>query len=147
MTRVLIVDDEPESRTRLRTLLQAHGHAVIEASNGLDALELARQQPPDLVVSDILMPVIGLGIPGGTWRDAKFVLRQNPDGSLASINYGVFMGAIVDFVIIGFVVFMLTKLLLKPAPAAPAPPTKVCPECRETIPADARKCRACASAV
>ena len=56
MTRVLIVDDEPESRTRLRALLQAHGHAVIEASNGLDALELARQQPPDLVVSDILMP-------------------------------------------------------------------------------------------
>ena len=49
MTRVLIVDDEPESRTRLRTLLQAHGHAVSEATNGLDALEQARQQPPNLV--------------------------------------------------------------------------------------------------
>jgi PAS domain S-box-containing protein len=56
MTRVLIVDDEPESRTRLRTLLQAQGHAVTEASNGLDALARARQQPPDLVISDILMP-------------------------------------------------------------------------------------------
>ena len=56
MTRVLIVDDEPESRTRLRTLLQAHGHAVSEATNGLDALEQARQHPPDLVISDILMP-------------------------------------------------------------------------------------------
>ncbi len=56
MTRVLIVDDEPESRTRLRSLLQAHGHAVTEATNGLDALEHARQQPPDLVISDILMP-------------------------------------------------------------------------------------------
>lgn len=56
MTRVLIVDDEPESRTRLRALLQAHGHVVTEASNGLDALERARQQPPDLVISDILMP-------------------------------------------------------------------------------------------
>jgi two-component system, cell cycle sensor histidine kinase and response regulator CckA len=56
MTRVLIVDDEPESRSRLRDLLQAHGHAVIEASNGLDALERARLQPPDLVISDILMP-------------------------------------------------------------------------------------------
>ena len=56
MTRVLIVDDEPESRTRLRALLQAHGHVVSEATNGLDALEQARQQPPDLVISDILMP-------------------------------------------------------------------------------------------
>jgi PAS domain S-box-containing protein len=56
MTRVLIVDDEVESRTRLRALLQAHGHAVSEAANGLDALELARQQRPDLVISDILMP-------------------------------------------------------------------------------------------
>ncbi len=56
MTRVLIVDDEVESRTRLRALLQAHGHAVVEASNGLDALERARQQPPDLVISDVLMP-------------------------------------------------------------------------------------------
>ena len=56
MTRVLIVDDEPESRARLRTWLQAEGHVVTEAANGLDALERARQQPPDLVVSDILMP-------------------------------------------------------------------------------------------
>ncbi len=56
MTHVLIVDDEPESRTRLRALLQAHGHAVSEAANGLDALAMARQHPPDLVISDILMP-------------------------------------------------------------------------------------------
>jgi two-component system cell cycle sensor histidine kinase/response regulator CckA len=56
MTHVLIVDDEAESRSRLRTLLQAHGHAVTEASNGLDALQVARQQRPDLVISDILMP-------------------------------------------------------------------------------------------
>jgi len=56
MTRVLIVDDEAECRTRLRDLLQAHGHAVVEASNGLDALERARLQPPDLVISDVLMP-------------------------------------------------------------------------------------------
>jgi hypothetical protein len=56
MTHVLIVDDEPESRHRLRDLLLEQGLAVSEASNGLDALEVARQQPPDLVISDILMP-------------------------------------------------------------------------------------------
>ena len=56
MTRVLIVDDEPESRARLRALLVAQGHQVSEAANGLDALVLARREPPDLVISDVLMP-------------------------------------------------------------------------------------------
>jgi large conductance mechanosensitive channel len=100
------------------------------------------------LVADILMPLIGMMIPGGAWRDAKFVLSTKPDGSVANaVTYGSFVGAFVDFVIIAFVVFMITKALLKPVPAAPGPPTKVCGECKETIPADARKCRACASAV
>ena len=100
------------------------------------------------LASDILMPVIGLAVPGGAWRDAKFVLSSKPDGTVANaITYGAFLGSVVDFVIIAFVVFMITKALLKPAPAAAAPPTKECPECREIIPAAARKCRACTSAV
>jgi len=100
------------------------------------------------LVADILMPIISLGIPGGSWREAKFVLKTNPDGTVASaITIGNFLGTLVDFVIIGFCIFMITKLLIKPEPAAPAAPTKVCPECKETIPADARKCRACASSV
>ena len=100
------------------------------------------------IVSDLLMPVIGTLIPGGAWRELKFVLSSKPDGTAANaITYGQFIGNVVDFVIIAFCVFMLTKLLLKPAPAAPGPPTKTCPECLETIPQAARKCRACASAV
>lgn len=100
------------------------------------------------LVSDILMPVIGLMIPGGEWRAASLVLRTDATGKATSaITYGAFAGAVVDFVIIAFVVFMITKSLLKPAPAAPAPPTKACPECMETIPAGAKKCRACGSAV
>lgn len=54
--RVLLVDDKAENRYLLTKLLQGHGFAVDEAAQGEQALELARQQPPDLVVSDLLMP-------------------------------------------------------------------------------------------
>ena len=100
------------------------------------------------IVSDLLMPVIGLMIPGGEWRTIKIALTHNPDGSVANaIMMGSILGNLVDFVIIAFVVFTITKALLKPAPAPPAAPTKSCPECLELIPAAARKCKACGSAV
>ena len=59
-----------------------------------------------------------------------------------AIMMGSILGNLVDFVIIAFVVFTITKALLKPAPAPPAAPTKSCPECLELIPAAARKCKA-----
>ena len=100
------------------------------------------------LVSDILMPVIGLGIPGGAWRDQKIVLSTGADGSVGNaITYGTFLGTLVDFVIIAAAVFLITRALLKPAPAPAGPPTRECPECLETIPRAARKCRACGSAV
>ena len=100
------------------------------------------------LVSDLLMPVIGLLIPGGAWREMSLVLTRKADGSPANaITYGAFIGNVVDFVIIAFVVFTITKALLKPAPAAPGPPMKECPECKESVPAAARKCRMCASAI
>lgn len=100
------------------------------------------------LVTDILMPVIGIAVPGGTWRELSIVLSRKPDGSPANaITYGAFLGNILDFVIIAFAVFMLTKMLLKPTPAAPTPPTKTCPACLEVIPQGATKCRACTSPV
>lgn len=100
------------------------------------------------LVSDILMPLVGLLIPGGAWRELKYVLSLKPDGTPANaITYGAFIGSVVDFVIIGLCVFLLTKALLRPAPAPALPPTKACPDCLETVPAAARKCRACGSAV
>ena len=100
------------------------------------------------LVSDILMPIIGLAIPGGAWREQKIVLTTAPDGTPGNaVTYGAFIGSLVDFVIIAAAVFMITKALIKPAAAAPAAPTKQCPECLDMIPKAARKCRACGSPV
>jgi signal transduction histidine kinase len=58
MTRVLIVDDKGENLYYLQALLEAHGCDVIPARHGAEALVLARQTPPDIVISDLLMPVM-----------------------------------------------------------------------------------------
>jgi len=56
MTRILIADDNPQNRYLLETLIQGCGYKVISAGNGAAALDLARKNPPNLVISDILMP-------------------------------------------------------------------------------------------
>lgn len=101
------------------------------------------------LTSDVLMPVISVIIPGGSWRDAEIVLRRNDAGAVVNaIKVGTFLGTLIDFLIIAFVVQWLSKMLVKPAPApAPAPKVKTCPDCRESVLAEARKCRFCGSAV
>ncbi|HKB13605.1 MAG TPA: large conductance mechanosensitive channel protein MscL [Vicinamibacterales bacterium] len=98
------------------------------------------------LVSDMLMPLISLGMPSGDWRAAKVVLSRalGPDGKevVNSINYGAFFGTIVDFVIVSFAVFLIVRRFLKPTPADP---TKKCPFCLETVPLEAKRCRACTS--
>jgi large conductance mechanosensitive channel len=101
------------------------------------------------LTSDVLMPVISVIIPGGSWRDAEIVLRRNDAGAVVNaIKVGTFLGTLIDFLIIALVVQWLSKMLVKPAPApAPAPKVKTCPDCRESVLAEARKCRFCGSAV
>lgn len=54
--RILVVDDEPRMIGFIRLNLELEGHHVIEAHNGLEALELIRTQLPDLVLLDVMMP-------------------------------------------------------------------------------------------
>jgi PAS domain S-box-containing protein len=58
MSKILIADDIEENRYFLEALLRGHGHQVLTAMNGAEALEIARKETPDLIVTDILMPVM-----------------------------------------------------------------------------------------
>ena len=74
---VLVVDDCAEARAELRVLLEGHHHQVREARHGAEALALARQSPPDLLVSDLLMPVMdGFTLLGQIRQDEQ--LRDIP---------------------------------------------------------------------
>ncbi|MDD1685868.1 ATP-binding protein [Methanoregula sp.] len=58
MTRILIVDDHPPNLYLLESILKGNGYDVISAVNGADALAVAGKTPPDLLITDILMPVM-----------------------------------------------------------------------------------------
>ena len=94
------------------------------------------------LVADILMPFIGLVLPGGDWRNAKVVLSGD-----SAVLYGHFIGTLLDFLLISLVVFFIVKLLVRPVPEPPAAPMKKCPECLEMIPEEARRCRACTAVI
>lgn|SRR5690606_9347064 len=56
---VLIVDDDQQVRTMYRLVLERHGYLVDEASNGAEALRMLLNQTPDVILLDILMPMLG----------------------------------------------------------------------------------------
>ena len=96
------------------------------------------------VSDDLLMPVIGMVLPSGDWRQAKIVLKTATDsaGKVTenAILYGHMIGTLLDFLIIALVVFLITKAIMRPEGGVP---TKSCPECLEIIPLAAKRCRAC----
>jgi large conductance mechanosensitive channel len=108
-------------------------------------------------VEDILMPPIGLLL-GKVDMKSLFVdlsgkhyatLAEAKAAGAATINYGLFINTIVDFIFVAFAVFLLVRQVNKlkgPAPVE-APKTRVCPYCLSAVPAAATKCAACTSAL
>ena len=96
------------------------------------------------LAADIIMPLVSPIMPKGEWRAAQYVISTTTgtDGKpvINAIHYGTFVGNVIDFLIIAFVVYMITKALLKEA--APAP-SKNCPRCREAVAIEATKCKFC----
>lgn len=73
MAKILIIDDRPINRQFLTTLLGYQNHQLSEASDGAEALRVARQFQPDLIISDVLMP---------TMDGYEFVRRLREDGKI-----------------------------------------------------------------
>ena len=93
------------------------------------------------LVEDIIMPLAGLVVPEGTWRQVVL-----PVGD-AELRVGEFLGAVVDLLVIGFVVWQMSKRLIKPPPPDATPVTRPCPFCRQAIDAAAVRCAYCTSEV
>lgn len=100
------------------------------------------------LVSDIIMPPIGYLLGNLDFSQLKVVLRTSADPKTeVAIRYGAFINVVIVFIIVAMVVYVITSLLVRVVPEVPGPPTKVCQYCKETVPADATKCRACTSAI
>ena len=116
------------------------------------------------LVNDLFMPLIGL-ITGGTNVSGMFaVLGKVPEGTVitsldqaaelgvATLNYGLFIQAIIDFILVALCLFLVVKAInkskdmKKKEEEAPAEPTtKVCPFCQSEISIKATKCPHCTS--
>jgi large conductance mechanosensitive channel len=108
------------------------------------------------LVEDVVMPPIGallnhvdftnlfLALNGGSYAT---VAAAKAAGA-ATINYGIFLDTVINFLIVAFAVFLLVKQVnrWRPAPApAPPPSTRECPYCLSSVPMKATRCPACTS--
>ena len=107
-------------------------------------------------VSDILMPPIGLVLGkvdfsnlfinlSGTHYDT---LKAAKDAGAATINYGLFLGVVIDFLIVAFAIFLVIRMvnrMRRKEEVEPAATTKECAFCLSSIPLNAVKCAHCTS--
>ncbi|BCR05632.1 large-conductance mechanosensitive channel [Desulfuromonas versatilis] len=111
------------------------------------------------LVKDVIMPPIGL-LMGKVDFSSLFInlsgtdytsLKAAQEAGAPTINYGVFINTLLDFVIVAFAIFMMIKamnrMMEKKEEEPQAPDTKECPECLSEIPIAAKRCRHCTSQV
>jgi large conductance mechanosensitive channel len=108
------------------------------------------------LVEDVLMPPIGQ-LAGKVDFSGLFIslsgkpydtLKAAKEAGVATLNYGIFLNNVINFLIVAFVVFLvvqqMNRLTRKPAPAV-VPTTKDCPQCAMPIPLAAKRCGHCTS--
>jgi CheY-like chemotaxis protein len=76
VARILVVDDEPDLRFILRRCFERAGHDVSDAGHGAAALDLVRKCLPDVLVTDMMMPVM---------NGAELIARLHAEPTTASI--------------------------------------------------------------
>jgi large conductance mechanosensitive channel len=112
------------------------------------------------LVEDMLMPPLGLVLGNVDFSNLFINLSGTTYTSLAdakkagaaTLNYGLFLNTVINFLIVAFAIFLLVKqvnrLQRRPEPAPAGPPTtKECPYCLSTIPIKATRCPQCTSQV
>jgi len=124
------------------------------------------------LVSDIIMPLIGLLTGGRNFANMFILLKKAPEGAaittleeakalnIPTLNYGSFLSQVLDFLIIAFVIFMIIRMMTKlttvtvkkiknikgeTTATVELPTTKECPFCKTTIHIDAVRCPNCTS--
>jgi len=106
------------------------------------------------LVEDVIMPPVGLAL-GRVDFSNLFIRLTGPHyatlaeakkAGAATINYGMFVNTVLNFVIVAFAVFLLVRVINRlRRQQAPAPKTKDCPYCRSAIPLAATRCPQCTS--
>jgi large conductance mechanosensitive channel len=108
------------------------------------------------LVADVIMPPIGLALGGVDFSNLFIALNGGTFATLdeakkaaaPTINYGLFINAILEFLIVAFVIFLLVRQINRlKGPPPPDTPMRDCPFCVSKIPAAATKCAHCTSVV
>ena len=108
------------------------------------------------LVNDVIMPPVGMLLGSVNFSSLFICLRAGKYDSLEAaksagaptINYGLFINNVLDFVIVAFCIFLVVKQINRVRKMLPTEPTtKSCPQCLSTIPIKAKRCAFCTSEV